>query len=109
MASPRCPLPAPPAPQFAVREQGESAAVMNMMDALSGCLARGGCAVVPGLSLDHYYFTLVTSLAGGVIAGAASRLEPQGEWVLAARFVRTVHCGDWWRDCRRGQQAGAAG
>lgn len=65
--------------QFAVREMGESAAVMNMVDTLTGCLARGGCAVVPGLSADHYYFTLAVSIAGGVIAGAASKLEPSGE------------------------------
>lgn len=58
---------------------GESAAVMNMVDTLTGCLARGGCAVVPGLSADHYYFTLAVSIAGGVIAGAASKLEPSGE------------------------------
>lgn len=62
-----------------VREQGEAAVVLQMMDALSGCLARGGCAVVPGLSMDHYAFTLAVSLAGGVVAGAASKLEPYGE------------------------------
>lgn len=63
---------------FNVREQGESAAVMGMMDALTGCLAAGGCFAVPGLSADHYFFTLVLSIAGGVIAGSAARIEPQG-------------------------------
>ncbi|PRW56026.1 methanol dehydrogenase [Chlorella sorokiniana] len=76
---------------FAVREMGESAAVMNMVDTLTGCLARGGCAVVPGLSADHYYFTLAVSLAGGVVAGAASKLEPSGfvqrRWVWVALFA----------------------
>ena len=79
----RCPLPT--CLQFAVREHGESAAVMNMVDTLTGCLSRGGCTVVPGLSADHYYFTLAVSVAGGVIAGAASKLEPSGErkgWVI---------------------------
>lgn len=52
----------PPLPQFAVRETGESAAVMGALDALTGCLAKGGCAVVPGLSQDHYFFTLVRAL-----------------------------------------------
>ena len=52
--------------------------VLGAMDALTGCLRRGGCAVVPGLSQDHYFFTLLTSVAGGVVAGAVSRLEPQG-------------------------------
>ena len=71
-----------------VREQGESAAVLSMMDSLTGCLAQGGCFAVPGLSMDHYLFTLALSVAGGVVAGSAARLEPQGfvqrrgVWVL---------------------------
>jgi hypothetical protein len=71
-----------------VREQGESAAVLGALDALTSCLAAGGCAVVPGLTTDHYFFTLAVSVAGGVVAGAAARLEPQGfvqrraVWVL---------------------------
>ena len=38
----------------------------------------------------QYYFTLWTSIAGGVIAGAASRIEPQGfvqrRWVWVLLF-----------------------
>lgn len=76
---------------FNVREQGESAAVMGMMGALTGCLERGGCFVVPGLTSDHYAFTLAVSVAGGLIAGAASKLEPYGfvqrRWVWVALFA----------------------
>ncbi|KAL4457453.1 hypothetical protein ABPG75_012318 [Micractinium tetrahymenae] len=76
---------------FNVREQGESAAVMNMMDSLTGCLERGGCFVVPGLTADHYAFTLAVSIAGGLIAGSASKLEPYGfvqrRWVWVALFA----------------------
>lgn len=52
--------------------------MLSAVDALTVCLRRNGCAVVPGLSEDHYLFTLLTSVAGGVVAGAVSRLEPQG-------------------------------
>ena len=72
----------PPSPAMClqVREQGESAAVLSIVDALTGCLAKGGCAVVPGLSPDHYFFTLGVSMAGGLVAGAACKLEPTGGW-----------------------------
>jgi len=49
------------------------------MDALTGCLAKGGCFVVPGLTSDHYALTLAVSVAGGIIAGSAAKLEPQGK------------------------------
>lgn len=89
-----------------VREQGESAAVMNMMDALTGCLAKGGCFVVPGLTMDHYAFTLALSIAGGVIAGSAAKLEPSGEVAPGGRqcpaWVGTGRCGAHHRCCSRG-------
>ena len=81
-------------PRVQVREQGESAAVLSIVDALTGCLAKGGCAVVPGLSSDHYAFTLGVSMAGGLVAGAACKLEPTGAaagWV-GAGFGGWVAC-----------------
>lgn len=76
---------------FNVRDEGESAAVMGMMDSLTTCLAQGGCFAVPGLSLDHYGLTLAMSLAGGVIAGSAVKIEPSGfvqrRWVWVALFA----------------------
>lgn len=59
--------------------QGESAAVLNTIEALADCLERpGGCAVVPGLPSDQYNLTLGTSILGGLVAGYASRLQPDG-------------------------------
>ncbi|GLC37253.1 hypothetical protein PLESTB_001143400 [Pleodorina starrii] len=76
---------------FYVREQGEQAAILNSAEILIGCLGKpGGCAVVPGLPEEQYYFTLVTSIAGGLVAGFVSKLEPQGfvqrKWVWLLIF-----------------------
>ena len=60
--------------------QGESAAVLSTIDALATCLEKpGGCAVVPGLPTDQYNLTLGTSILGGLVAGYASRLQPDGD------------------------------
>lgn len=59
--------------------QGEGASVLNSVDAVALCLSKpGGCAVVPGLTSDQYGFTLAVAVAAGLVAGAVSRLEPQG-------------------------------
>ena len=53
--------------------------MLSTVDALAGCLERpGGCAVVPGLPADQYKLTLGTSILGGLVAGYASRLQPDG-------------------------------
>ncbi|KIY97427.1 hypothetical protein MNEG_10535 [Monoraphidium neglectum] len=100
--------------QFFVRENGENAAVLQAVGALTQCLAapegckvsglerapgqgagdlagsRNGIKVVPGLPSGQYYFTLAFSVAGGVIAGAVSKLEPQGivrrKWIWLLVF-----------------------
>lgn len=77
--------------QFYVRDNGESAAVMNALTDLTTCLGiETGCVVVPGLPADQYYFTLVTSIAGGFVFGFASQLEPAGfvqrRWVWLLIF-----------------------
>lgn len=92
---------------FYVRDHGEGDAVLSAVNALSACLeahtagapaagARGSgaepaaCTLVPGLELDQYVFTLVTSVAGGVVAGFASQLPPDGivrrQWVWLLVF-----------------------
>lgn len=59
------------------------------------CLGRpNGCVVVPGLPEEQYYFTLITSIAGGLVAGFVSKLEPQGGWIGGR--VRTVCCASTW-------------
>ena len=48
--------------------QGESAAVMSAMAALTDCLSRDEvCLHVPGLSSDQYGATLIVSIAGGFV------------------------------------------
>ena len=50
----------------------------GLLDSLAVCLRKGGCIVVPGLVPDQYYLTLGTTVAGGLVFGATSRIEPQG-------------------------------
>jgi len=66
---------------FYVRERGEAAAVSATMGVVTQCLAKEeGCRVVPGLAEDQFALCSIMAAAGGIIAGGASRLEPQG-WV----------------------------
>jgi len=59
--------------------------------ALDVCLRKGGCAVPPGLPSEQYYFTLGTSIAGGLVLGAVLRLDPVGfvqrRWVWGLLFA----------------------
>lgn len=71
--------------------QGEAAAVLNAVSALTYCLgAPDGCQVVPGLPEDQFYFTTLMAGVGGLILGFVSRLEPQGfvqrQWVWPIVF-----------------------
>lgn len=77
--------------------QGESAAVLSTIDALATCLERpGGCAVVPGLPSDQYNLTLGTSILGGLVAGYASRLQPDGDRPYNWLFLSGHHaCLDY--------------
>ena len=73
---------------YVLHLQGESAAVLNALGALTECLERpGGCAVVPGLPEDQYKLTLITSVLGGFVAGYASRLEAQGKLLKPALYL----------------------
>jgi hypothetical protein len=56
--------------------QGEAAALLSIVNAVDTCLREGGCTRVPGLPDEQYYFTLILSIAGGVICGFSFRLEP---------------------------------
>lgn len=77
--------------QFFVRENGEQAAVYQMLEAMDTCFRReGGCRVPPGLPSEQYYFTLGCAVAGGLILGSVLRIEPQGfvkrRWVYGLLF-----------------------
>ena len=86
---------------FTVREIGESAAVVNMLEALTGCLRQGGCAVVPGLPPGQYFLTLYCAIAGGFVAGFASTLQPEGAQACARQGLCAAACGCRSRVCSR--------
>ncbi len=65
--------------QFFVREQGEHQSIIASLDAIMGCLAQNGCAVVPGLPQEQWILTLMTSIAGGLVFGFAGHPRKEGE------------------------------
>ncbi|MEM6452489.1 MAG: TPM domain-containing protein [Cyanobacteria bacterium P01_D01_bin.105] len=75
--------------QFYVRDNGEDGAVLGAINALETCLAKGGCAVVPGLPREQWILTLITSILGGVICGFAAQPRKEGQgiaWQWALLF-----------------------
>jgi len=58
--------------KYYVYEEGLETAVVDATEALRGCLARGGCAFVPGLSPQQREFSLVAVITGGFLFGAAT-------------------------------------
>ena len=58
--------------QFYVRDHGEDGAILDALHAVKGCLAIGGCQVVPGLPQEQWLLTLCTSVLGGLIVGIAA-------------------------------------
>ena len=73
--------------QYYVREHGRDGAVLDALHAVKGCLAIGGCQVVPGLPQEQWLLTLCTSVLGGLIVGFAAFPRQVGRriewlWVL---------------------------
>ena len=54
-------------------EEGLADAVYTAADTLRGCLAKGGCKFVPGLSQQQREFSLIAVTSGGFLFGAVSR------------------------------------
>ncbi|MFN9732653.1 MAG: TPM domain-containing protein [Microcystis sp.] len=72
---------------YFVRENGENNAIVQSLDAVKGCLVKGGCAVVPGLPKEQWILTLITSIVGGLVFGFAGIPRKEGQvfawqWVL---------------------------
>ncbi|WP_373480185.1 TPM domain-containing protein [Geminocystis sp.] len=72
---------------YYVREHGENNAIVEALSSVKGCLASGGCSVVPGLPQEQWILTLVTSIVGGIIFGLAGHPRKPGQifawqWVL---------------------------
>ncbi len=70
--------------QYYVREHGRDGAVLDALHSVKGCLAMGGCQVVPGLPQEQWLLTLCTSILGGLIVGFAAfprSPEKKVEWL----------------------------
>jgi energy-converting hydrogenase Eha subunit A len=65
--------------QYFVRENGENNAIVQSLDAVKQCLNQGGCQVVPGLPKEQWIFTLISSVLGGIILGAAAIPRKEGQ------------------------------
>ena len=66
-----------------MREHGEDGAILDSLHAVKGCLAMGGCQVVPGLPQEQWLLTLCSSVLGGLIVGFAGfprQAERTVEW-----------------------------
>jgi hypothetical protein len=73
--------------QFYVRDHGEDGSILSAIHAVKGCLAIGGCQVVPGLPQEQWILTLCTSILGGLVVGFAAFPRQEGRrvewtWVL---------------------------
>ncbi len=73
--------------QFYVRDHGEDGSILSAIHAVKGCLAIGGCQVVPGLPQEQWILTLCTSILGGLVVGFAAFPRHEGRriewtWVL---------------------------
>ena len=64
---------------YYVRENGENNAIVAALDTVKGCLRQDGCNVVPGLPQEQWILTLVSSIIGGVILGAAIIPRQEGQ------------------------------
>ncbi len=74
---------------YFVRENGENNAIAESLNTVKGCLAKGGCNVVPGLPQEQWILTLITSVVGGVIFGLAARPRKEDQiiaWQWALIF-----------------------
>ena len=72
-----------------MRDEGEDQAILQALESVEGCLAQGGCKVVPGLPQEQWILTLVTSILGGVICGFAGQPRREGQifaWQWALIF-----------------------
>jgi len=74
---------------YYVRENGENNAIAQSLEAVKGCLAEGGCDVVPGLPQEQWILTLITSVVGGVVIGFAAKPRSENQvvaWQWALLF-----------------------
>lgn len=58
--------------QFYIKENGREKAIVETVTAIDTSLRQGGRASVPGIPREHWLFTFVLSICGGLVAGFAS-------------------------------------
>ncbi|AGY56668.1 TPM domain-containing protein [Gloeobacter kilaueensis] len=58
--------------QFYVQDNGRARALMEAINAIDVSIRQGGRASVPGIPREHWLFTFVLSICGGLVAGFAS-------------------------------------
>ncbi|MFN9619034.1 MAG: TPM domain-containing protein [Synechococcaceae cyanobacterium] len=73
--------------KYYVQDHGEDGAILDSLHAVKGCLAIGGCQVVPGLPREQWLLTLSTAILGGLVVGFAAFPRQAGRriewtWVL---------------------------
>ena len=73
--------------KYYVQDHGEDGAILDSLHAVKGCLAIGGCQVVPGLPREQWLLTLSTAVLGGLVVGFAAFPRQAGRriewtWVL---------------------------
>ncbi|MFN7898965.1 MAG: TPM domain-containing protein [Synechococcaceae cyanobacterium] len=73
--------------QYYVRDNGQDQAILDSLHAVKGCLAIGGCQVVPGLPQEQWLLTFFSSVLGGLVVGFAAYPRQPGRrvewtWVL---------------------------
>jgi energy-converting hydrogenase Eha subunit A len=66
---------------YYTREFGENNAIVAALEAVEGCLVKGGCNVVPGLPQEQWILTLISSIVGGIILGVAVIPRKQGQFI----------------------------
>ena len=64
---------------YYIREHGENNAIVEALESVKGCLRQNGCNVVPGLPQEQWILTLISSIVGGVILGAAVIPRKEGQ------------------------------
>ena len=72
--------------QYYVRDHGEDGAVIDAINSVKICLERGGCKVVPGLPKEQYFWTLCTSILGGLVAGFSAAPRKDNE-IISIGFL----------------------
>lgn len=72
--------------QYYVRDHGEDGAVIDAINSVKICLERGGCTVVPGLPKEQYFWTLCTSILGGLVAGFSAAPRKDNE-IISIGFL----------------------